>query len=71
MLKELEAKSEEYDFLGFESCIELGDFRSNSLKSHYYFRNYEGLHKFAHSNIHREGWDWLNRTIKQHPHLGM
>jgi hypothetical protein len=71
MQKELEVNSEEFDFLGYQSCIGLDSSRSNSLISHYYFRNYEGLHKFAHSGIHRVGWDWWNKTIKEHPHLGM
>lgn len=71
MLHVLENNSEDYDFLGYEECIESGDYKRNALKNHYYFRNYEGLHKFAHSDLHREGWDWWNKTLKQHAHLGI
>lgn len=71
MLKVLENNSQEYDFLGYESLVETGNSRSNALKGHYYFRTYEGLHKFAHSQVHRDGWNWWNKTVSQHPHLGM
>lgn len=71
MIRELENNSEEYNFLGYESLIDTSHTRSNALKNHYYFRDYEGLHKFAHGFVHRKGWDWWNRTLKEHPHLGM
>ena len=34
----------------------------------YYFRDVVGLHRFAHSEIHRAAWDWAARTA--HPHIG-
>lgn len=31
----------------------------------------EGLHAFACGPSHREGWNWWNRTVHEHPHLGI
>jgi hypothetical protein len=36
-----------------------------------YFRTNNGLHNWAHSPAHREGWEWWNKTYKQHPHIGI
>lgn len=30
-----------------------------------------GLHRFAHAPAHRAGWDWWNRTVKEHPYLSI
>jgi hypothetical protein len=45
--------------------------RSNEIMTVLYFRTNEGLHSFAHSESHRKGWDWWNKTYKQHPHIGI
>lgn len=37
----------------------------------FYFQSMEGLNKFAHGTAHRAGWDWWNRTVKEHPELSM
>lgn len=72
MADELDANAEEYGYLGANNYLGSdGGQRSNETMGHYYFRNYEGLHKFAHSKTHRDGWDWWNQTIKAHPHIGM
>lgn len=31
----------------------------------------ESLHAFAQGPAHRAGWNWWNRTVKQHPHIGI
>lgn len=36
-----------------------------------YWRSMEDLHAFAHGPLHREGWEWWNRTVKQHPYLAI
>lgn len=36
-----------------------------------YWRDIESLHAFAHSDVHRKGWDWWNRKGPQLPHLGL
>ncbi|KAI5461375.1 hypothetical protein BGZ63DRAFT_414137 [Mariannaea sp. PMI_226] len=34
-----------------------------------FFRDVEGLHRFAHEPLHREAWDWLN--AHKHEHIGV
>ena len=29
------------------------------------------MHAFAHGPLHREAWDYWNRTVKAHPYLGV
>lgn len=60
---------EQYGFLGISSYLGSHGQTSNEIMTVSYWRNTEGLHAFAESPVHREGWDWWNRTIKQHPHL--
>jgi hypothetical protein len=36
-----------------------------------YWRDLEAVHAFAHSPLHREAWDYWNRTIKSHAFLGV
>lgn len=36
-----------------------------------YWRSAGHLHAFARGAAHRKGWDWFQRSTKQHPHLGI
>lgn len=36
-----------------------------------YFKNVDYLHKFAHNTSHRNGWNWWNRTVQEHPYLSI
>jgi hypothetical protein len=36
-----------------------------------YWRDLEAVHAFAHSPLHREAWDYWNRTVKSHDFLGV
>jgi hypothetical protein len=36
-----------------------------------YWKTVDGLHTFASSPAHRDGWNWWNRNVEQHPHLGI
>ncbi|KAL7796082.1 hypothetical protein V8C37DRAFT_373076 [Trichoderma ceciliae] len=36
-----------------------------------YFRSVEDIHRFAHSPIHREGWNWWSSITDSHPHLSI
>lgn len=38
-----------------------------------YFRDVEGLHRFAHSKVHRDGWDWYFRFVREtgYRHFGL
>ena len=72
MTRDLHAHAEEFGFLGMTSWLNSADRTTNSeLLEVCYFRTVEGLHKFAHSDYHRVGWNWWNKTIKQHPHLSI
>jgi hypothetical protein len=44
---------------------------SKAQPSFKYWRSIEDLHAFAHGPLHREGWEWWNRTLKEHPHLAI
>ncbi|KAH6892305.1 hypothetical protein B0T10DRAFT_458018 [Thelonectria olida] len=35
-----------------------------------FFRDVEGLHRFAHEPLHRQAWDWLN-AHKSYEHIGV
>ncbi|RGP69020.1 hypothetical protein FLONG3_7972 [Fusarium longipes] len=66
MLKDLESHREEYGLLSYSNWR--GDERSsnNTLLIIYHFRDLDGLHRFAHGDIHRKGWDYFNKTKPQH-----
>ena len=72
MVKDLEEHSEEYGFLGITNWINSSDRTTNSeLMMVCYFRNNEGLQKFAHAPFHRDNWDWWNKNVKKHPHISI
>lgn len=72
MAKDLDTHSEEFGFLGMSSYLNINDRSTSSeLMSVAYFRTTAGLHAFAHSEYHREGWNWWNKTVKQHPHISI
>lgn len=72
MTKDLEQHADEFGFLGMTAWLNSSDRTTQSeIMSVGYFKTTEGLHAFAHSKYHREGWDWWNRNIKNHPHLSI
>lgn len=36
-----------------------------------YWKSMDHLHAFARGDAHRQGWDWWNKTVKEHDHLGI
>ncbi|RBR08702.1 uncharacterized protein FIESC28_10156 [Fusarium coffeatum] len=66
MQKELNRNRTDYGFL--TSSTWRGDERSsnNSLLIIYYFRDVEGLHRFAHGDYHRKAWDFMTKTKPKH-----
>ncbi|EXJ93283.1 hypothetical protein A1O1_01675 [Capronia coronata CBS 617.96] len=36
-----------------------------------YWRSTEDIHKFAYGPLHREAWDWWNKTLEQNNHIGI
>lgn len=45
----------------------------NTLLSVYYFRDLEGLNRFAHDAVHRRAWDWFHRECvrRGYAHIGI
>lgn len=39
---------------------------TNMLLTTFYFRDVESIHKFAHEELHRQGWDWYNAARLDH-----
>lgn len=72
MVKDLEAHAEEFGFLGMTSWLNASDRETNNeIMSVGYFKTVEGLHAFAHSEVHRKGWEWWNANTKQYPYLSI
>lgn len=46
---------------------------TNSILMVAYFKNVEGLNRFAHSKVHRDGWDWYHRFVREtgYRHFGI
>lgn len=71
MARYLEAHAEEFDFLGASGWTGSERTTGNDVMTLMYFKSTDGLHKFAHHNVHREGWNWWNREISKMPHLSI
>lgn len=73
MLTELQARREEYDALTFTQWRGGSHSGRISILLIGYFRSAEGLNKFAHGEVHRAGWDWYNRFVREtgYRHLGI
>lgn len=72
MSKVLDENREEFGLLGQTGWINAADRETaGEFLIVCYFRNVEGLHKFAHSKHHRDGWDWWNKTYSKHSHLAI
>lgn len=72
MAKTLEDNADEFDFLGMTSWLNAGDRATQSeLMSVAYFKSPEGLHRFAHSQHHMDGWNWWSREVAKLPHLSL
>ncbi|KAL9086719.1 MAG: hypothetical protein Q9159_004014 [Coniocarpon cinnabarinum] len=71
MVRDLGSRAEETGYLGAKMWHNV-DERTAAVErmTVFYFRNLDCVHKFAHSDSHREGWDWWSRTGRQYPYLG-
>lgn len=72
MMADLNDHAAEYGYLGEKQWLN-ADERSTSseLMTVFYFRDLASVHKFAHGEKHREGWDWWSKHAKEHPFLGL
>ncbi|KAL2826723.1 hypothetical protein BJY01DRAFT_145128 [Aspergillus pseudoustus] len=74
MVEDLEQNRDEYSYLTNTRWISNTDTTINAAReimTVFYFRSMEGVHKFAHAAAHRKGWDWWNRTAKEHPDISI
>jgi fumagillin biosynthesis monooxygenase len=66
--EEIMARSTEFGMLGISAWRGAERSTQNTLMQIYYFRDVEGLNRFAHDKIHREAWDWVQKA--GHKHIG-
>lgn len=72
MVTKVEKNAVEFDYLGSQHWVADGQRSTgNEIMTVMFFKNVDGLHKFAHAPLHREGWDWWNKTESQHGHIGI
>jgi len=72
MGKEVERDAEKYGFLGSSDWIANGERATgNEIMTVMYFKTSEGLHAYAHGELHRKAWNWWNATYKEHPHISI
>lgn len=67
----LEAHAEEFGYLGGSNWQAQERTANNEIMNVMYFKTTEGLHDFAHHDIHRQGWNWWNKNIKDMPHISI
>jgi hypothetical protein len=69
MEADLKKKRDEYGMLSVSYWR--GDERgsNNTLLLSFFFRDVEGVHRFAHDELHRKTWDWFN--AQDHSHVGI
>ncbi|RYP72180.1 hypothetical protein DL770_008010 [Monosporascus sp. CRB-9-2] len=66
----LERDPERYGVLGVTQWRGAAGDAKNTLLQVVYFRNVEGLHRFAHDAVHRAAWDFAARLGRMHGHFG-
>jgi hypothetical protein len=72
MQKDVEANAAKYDFLGGSDWTAAGERNTgNHLLSVMYFKSSEGLHTFAHDELHRKGWNWYNKHVHDYPYISI
>lgn len=61
-------RADEYGVLGMSAWRAGERASNNTLMTIYYFKDVDGLNKFAHDDIHRKAWDWIVKA--DHKHIG-
>ncbi|KAK5105722.1 hypothetical protein LTR62_002338 [Meristemomyces frigidus] len=62
----VEERADEYGMLGLSPWRAAERGSNNTLMMVYYFRDVEGLNKFAHDDVHRKAWDYLAKSGPKH-----
>jgi len=72
MAKDLDAQADKFDFLGMTTWLNANTRETqNEILSVGYFKTVEGLHAFAHDDLHRKWWTWWNRSYKKWSHMSI
>ncbi|KAJ4268294.1 hypothetical protein NW762_002357 [Fusarium torreyae] len=66
MQQELTIRQDEYGMIGRSNWRGNERSSNNTLLNVYYFRDVEGLHRFAHCDVHRKAWDFFNKSKLKH-----
>ncbi|KAK3303847.1 uncharacterized protein B0T15DRAFT_561303 [Chaetomium strumarium] len=72
--QELQARADEFGCLGMSAWRAADADSLNTSMAVIYFRDFEGLNRFAHDKVHRQVWDWYrNVFVKKHgySHVGI
>lgn len=64
----VQKEADSYGLLGYSDWRGADTETNNTIMLVFYFRDVEGLHRFAQGKVHRDAWDW---TVKAaHKHIG-
>jgi hypothetical protein len=72
MQRDVERNALEYGLLGAQGWIADGQRDTNNeVMTVMFFRDAEGIQKYAHGPLHKEGWSWWYKNEAKHKHLGI
>ncbi|RDW87057.1 monooxygenase fmaE [Aspergillus mulundensis] len=71
LYESLRVNPSKYGLLGMTRFVGAAEASGNETLSVMYFRDYEGLHAFAHDLMHAESVRWWSGIVKRHPHLAI
>lgn len=72
MIVELEAHDEEYGLMGATNWLNSSARTTqNETLVVAYFKTVEGVHAFAHADLHMQAWKWWNAHVKDWPHMSI
>jgi Domain of unknown function (DUF4188) len=71
MQSELNADAAKYGMLGASTWLENGRSTQNELMIVMYFKSADDIHEYAHGPLHREAWNWWNKTMTKHKHIAI
>ncbi|KAJ9601947.1 hypothetical protein H2200_013506 [Cladophialophora chaetospira] len=71
MIKILEKDSTNLGFYGGSSWTSQDKNGATELMFLSYWRSTEDIHNFTYGDLHKEAWDWWNKTLKENDHIGI
>ncbi|EXJ65866.1 uncharacterized protein A1O5_11107 [Cladophialophora psammophila CBS 110553] len=71
MIEDLEAENTDLGFYGGSTWTSQDKNGATEVLNLSYWRSAEDIHKFAYGDLHREGWDWWNKHVKENNHIGI